>query len=45
MAIGPLYRCFLEVARTRGVDVDAVLAKAGLSARQLLARTSPGEEA
>jgi hypothetical protein len=25
MAIGPLYRCFLEVARERGVDVDGVL--------------------
>lgn len=44
MAIGPLYRCILEVARERGVDVDAVLREAGMTAATLVApgtRVSP----
>jgi AraC-like DNA-binding protein len=36
MAIGPLYRCFLEVARDRGVDVNGLLREAGFSEAQLL---------
>jgi AraC-like DNA-binding protein len=36
MAIGPLYRCFLEAARERGVDVDGVLQGAGLTQASLL---------
>ncbi|HEX6244578.1 MAG TPA: AraC family transcriptional regulator [Polyangiales bacterium] len=44
MAIGPLYRCILEVARERGVDVEAVLRESGLTAATLVApgtRLSP----
>jgi AraC-like DNA-binding protein len=36
MAIGPLYRCFLEVARERGVDVARVLQTVGLTEQALL---------
>ena len=46
MAIGPLYRCILEVAREQGVDVEAVLREAGMTPASLVApgtRLSPGE--
>jgi AraC-like DNA-binding protein len=36
MAIGPLYRCFIEVARERGVDVARLLADFGLSEATLV---------
>jgi AraC-like DNA-binding protein len=44
MAIGPVYRSFIEVARERGVDVARVLGEAGLTESALLdpgTRVSP----
>lgn len=36
MAIGPIYRCVIEVARERGVDVERLLRTAGLTEASLL---------
>lgn len=44
MAIGPLYRCFIEVARERGVDVAAIMREFELTEEKLSeasARLSP----
>ncbi|MFM2416559.1 MAG: Arabinose-binding domain of AraC transcription regulator, N-term [Pseudomonadota bacterium] len=44
MAIGPVYRSFIEIARERGVDVARVLGEAGLTESALLdpgTRVSP----
>jgi AraC-like DNA-binding protein len=36
MAIGPLYRCFLEIARERGVDLAEVMREARIERAELL---------
>jgi AraC-like DNA-binding protein len=39
MAIGPLYRTFVQLAKERGVDVESVLGKMGMTEAQALAPT------